>query len=202
MTESQQLHQDLQFVRAAVTRRDRDGRGPIGINYVWAAYVIIGYALLDYRPEFAGWFFMIGGIAGGIASWIIGKRFSQKTGESDRDMARRAMLHFGGGILLAFVGTFALAMIIPDLRGPRGSQVLVVMIGLIYFLAGVHFERYYIWLGPIVVAGGIVVGFLHRAPWTVLGAAIALGLVLPTLFPRRPSDASGPSTLSSNSVAA
>jgi hypothetical protein len=95
------------------------------------------------------------------------------------------MLHWGAGILLAVESAFALAAVIPDLRGSHGAQVLVVMIGIVYFLAGVHFERHYLWLGPVVIAGGVLVGFVPRFGWTALGAVIAIGLVVPTFFPLR-----------------
>ena len=196
MTNPQQLQQDLQFVRAAVARRDHNHRGPIAINYIWAIYVLVGYTLLDHNILAANWFFLIGGIVGGILSSIAGRRDSQKRGEHDGDIGRRAFLHFFAGIMLAIVGTVALAIVIPELRGTRGSQVLVVMIGIIYFLAGVHFERYFLWLGPVLVVGGVLVGFIHQNAWTLLGAVIAVGLIIPTLFTPKASQADGPAAVS------
>jgi hypothetical protein len=192
MTSPQQLQQDLQFVRAAVNRRDRSNRGPVAINYIWATYVLAGYTLIDHNIIAADWFFLIGGIAGGILSSIAARLDAQKQGEQDRELGRRGLLHFAGGIILAILGTFALAIVIPDLRGTRGSQVLVVMIGVIYFLAGVHFERYFLWLGPVLVAGGVLVGFIHHDAWTLLGAVIAVGLIIPTLFTPKGSQADRP----------
>ena len=56
------------------------------------------------------------------------------------------------------------------------------MIGLDYFLAGVHFDRNFLWLGPVLMAGGILVGLFPQYGWTGLGVVIALGLIVPTLF--------------------
>jgi hypothetical protein len=78
-----------------------------------------------------------------------------------------------------------LVMVIPPLRGFYGSQVLVVMIGLMYFFAGVHFDGHFLWLGPLLVAGGILVGFIPVYPWTCLGTVIAVGLVIPYLDAKR-----------------
>jgi hypothetical protein len=176
---------DLRFVREAVNRREQSPRGPALIYYLWAVYVLVGYAMLDLAPKYAGWFFMIGGVAGGVLSAIIGRRASEHLGEYDRAAARRMGLHWMFGIALALAATFALAAVIPPLRGSSGSQVLVVMIGMVYFLAGVHFERHFLWLGPILIAGGVLVGFVPRYGWTALGVVIALGLVVPTFFPPR-----------------
>jgi hypothetical protein len=185
MTNVEQLQDDLRFVRAAVVRRERSGRGPLSIYWVWAVYVAVGYLLLDLAPNAAGWFFLVAGAAGGVLSGWLGRRYALQTGELDRDQARREGWHFGGGIVLAFFFTFGLAFPIPALRGPQGGQVLVVMIGLVYFLSGLHFDRNFLWLGPVLMVGGVVVGFIPRYGWTCLGAVIALGLVVPTLLPSR-----------------
>ena len=58
------------------------------------------------------------------------------------------------------------------------------MIGLVYFLAGVHFDRQFLWLGPVLMIGGVVVGLVPHYGWTCLGAIIAIGLVVPTFFRR------------------
>ena len=51
-----------------------------------------------------------------------------------------------------------------------------------------------LWLGPVLMVGGVVVGFVPHYGWTSLGVVIALGLVVPTLLqgrqPRIASDAS------------
>lgn len=182
--EAQQLGQDLQYLRQVVSRQDREHRGAPSLSYLWAAYVLIGYTLIDSRPEFAGPFFAIGGFAGGIVSWWIGRRYSQRVGESDRSFGVRALGHFGGGIVLAGVSCTALACVIESLRGSAGSQVFVVMIGLVYFLWGVQVDRYFLFLGPVLMAGGVLVGLLPHYGWMSLGAVIAAGLIVPTFFHR------------------
>jgi len=162
MSEVQQIREDLQFVRNAVARRERtDTRAPL-ILYLWAAYIVIGYTLMDFRIQYAGLFFGIGGMVGGILSWIIGRSYSRSSGEIDRASAFKATLPFGGGIMIACFFTIMLTMQIETLRGTRGSQVFVVMIGLVYFLWGVHYQRYFIFLGLVVMAGGGV-GRTHSA---------------------------------------
>jgi hypothetical protein len=185
----QQIGQDLHFVRSAVLRRQKADLGPPLIFYLWAAYTIIGYTLIDFRPDYANRFFGIGGIVGGILSWIIGKRYSMRTGQRDKALAVRAMLHMFGGIMLSVAFIVAMAEQAESFR-PFTGQVMVGMIGLIYFLWGVHFHRYFSLLGVIVIAGAVAVGRVPHFGWTALGIAIALGLILPTLV-SRPVEKSG-----------
>jgi hypothetical protein len=185
MTDIKQMHDDLKFVREAVSRHDRQPPRAVTIYWIWAVYVLVGYTMLDVARDYAGWFFMIGGIVGGIISAIIGKRAAQQAGEIAREDARREALHWLGGIVLIFAGVFGLATVIPALRGPAGGQVIAVMFGLLYFLNGVHFDRNFLWLGPVLMAGGILVAMIPRYGWTGLGVVVALGLIVPTLFPRR-----------------
>jgi uncharacterized Tic20 family protein len=186
VSEVNNLAEDLHFVRQAVDRRGTS-EAPPSVLYLWAIYVIVGYALIDFAPRFAGPFFAIGGIVGGLLSWWIGRSHSRRMGESNRAEGIRALLHFGGGIVLSFIFIMALALADASLRGARGSQAFVIMIGLVYFLWGVHEERYYLLLGVVVMVGGVLVGYISHFGWTILGAVISLGLILPTLVPvRRP----------------
>ena len=183
MTDVRQLQDDLHFVREAVARRESP-RGPYSIYYLWAVYVLVGYTLIDVMPKASGWFFLVGGILGGFASAYLGKRYARRTGEYDRDHARRAMLHFIG-IPLAVASAISLDLVMPELRGPHIGQIIVVMIGLVYFLAGVHLDPNFLWLGPVLIVGGLLVGFVPHYGWTALGVVIAAGLVIPTFFPPR-----------------
>jgi hypothetical protein len=185
MTEVHQLHEDLKFVRQAVARREERPRRAVSIYYVWAVYVLVGYALLDFNPRWAGWFFMIGGFVGGVLSQLIARRHVAQAGEYDRAESRRETLHWLGGLLLAIGSVIALAVTVPGLRGQVAGQMVAIMIGLVYFLSGVHFDRNFLWLGPVLIAGGVLVGLAPNYGWTALGVVVALGLVVPTFFPPR-----------------
>ncbi|HSZ57026.1 MAG TPA: hypothetical protein VK797_15270 [Tepidisphaeraceae bacterium] len=180
----QQIGKDLEFVRNAVSRRARPDLGPPLIFYLWAVYVIVGYSLFDLKPEYANSFLGIGGMVGGVLSWVIGRRYSHKTGQWDRALAIRGALHMGGGIMLGVGFIIALSSVSPGFR-PYTGQVMVGFVGLTYFLWGVHFHRYFMLLGPVVMAGGAVVGMVPHFGWTALGVVISLGLILPTFFAPR-----------------
>jgi hypothetical protein len=192
-TDIEQLSSDLHFVREAVETRTKPNPLETRLVYgYWALYVLIGYTLIDVSEAAAGVFFMIGGFAGGIVSWAIGKHVTKKYGQVARaDDNRRATLHWACGIILSVIGAGALAMVIPELRGPAGSQVLLMMIGLVYFFWGVWFDRNFLWLGPVLMLGAIAVSFIPVRPWTSVGIVIALGLVIPTLFSKVPARPQG-----------
>ena len=192
MSEIQNIGEDLRFVRQVVSRRQTTEHGPSMLLVIWAVYVVIGYTLIDFVPQAAGWFFAIGGAVGGILSWWLGKRYSLRYGELDRTMAIRSTAHFMGGILIAWVFCMGLAVVIPALRGNAGGQVFVVMIGLVYFLWGVHYQRYFAFLGAVVMLGGVLVGLIPRFGWTGLGIVISLGLLVPAFVHTRRADAPTP----------
>ena len=175
MTESNQLANDLRFVREAVEEHHQQQGRPKSIIIMWAVYVLIGYSLIDLHPAWAGWFFMIGGWGGGMISWWVGRRFMKSTGQINRRLERRTLLHWFVGFLLIFASLTGLAMEHAALRGPLGSQCIVLMIGLIYFTYGIHVPaaRYLIWAGPILMLGGVLVGLVPHYGWTALGVLIA-----------------------------
>jgi hypothetical protein len=191
MTETeQQLRDDLAFVRHAVARRDAPDATPRGILLIWAVYVLVGYALLDQSVAAANWFFLLAGIAGGVASSIIGRRNARRAGQADREEGLRHMLHWGS-IFLAIIAIVALAIARRDqLRGGGEivGQFIALTIGVIYFLAGVHFDRRFIWLGLLLIAGSIAISFVPRYGWTALGIVMFIGLAGPTIFSKGPDD--------------
>ena len=184
MSDATQLQEDLSFVRHAIARR-ANRRSPAAILWIIAIYVLVGYSLLDVSPAWACWFFAVGGVAMWGIMALVSRREVRKEGEYDRKYLLRIKLHWGGGIAVAAGACVALAMGIPALRGPAFGQVMVVMIGVVYFLGGVHFDRQFLWLGPVLIIGGACVGFVPHHGWTALGVVIALGLVVPTFFKRR-----------------
>jgi hypothetical protein len=188
-TNVQQVSEDLRFVRQALESRGKPNPAEARLCYgYWALYVLIGYYLLDVAQHAAGVFFMIGGIVGGFVSWAIGKRVSKKYGQVLRaEDARRMTVHWACGIILAMLGAFGLAVVIPELRGPAGSQVVLMMIGLVYFFWGVWFDRNFLWLGPVMMLCAVAISFIPVYPWTCVGVVIALGLVVPAFLTKVPA---------------
>ena len=185
MTDIDQMQQDLSFVRQAISRRGHRDPCRGKIYLVWAVYSLIGFSLMDLNSNYSNLFFIGGFAVAAYLSRVIGKQTARATGEFDRDLIRRTTLHFWGGIWLAMAASVGMQILVPGLRGFAGGQLCVVLIGLVYFLAGVHFDGYFLILGPIVMVGAFAVGFISHRPWTCLGAVIALGLSAPYFIWRR-----------------
>jgi hypothetical protein len=180
MSQAQQVGQDLQFVKSAVTRRERDLRMPAPIAWAVAIYVVIGYTMIDFAQPWSGPFFAIAGVLLGVVCGFLGRRESLRTGEYDRAEVRKGWLHWVS-IPLAIAAVIALG-VVRHVDGQTIGQFIVVSIGIIYFLGGVHFDRNLLWLGPVLMAGAIAITYVPRYGWTALGLVIALGLVVPTLL--------------------
>src|SRR5687768_2270155 len=99
MTTADQIKQDLDFVANAVGRHDRDAGVP-AIHFLWAAIVLVGFALPDFAPRTAGAFWFVAGIGGGLLSWWLGARDARRTGLNDSERGKRYGLHW----LIAGIG--------------------------------------------------------------------------------------------------
>src|SRR5436853_3640518 len=94
MSQAQQVTEDLQFVKNAVNRRERNLQIPAPIAWAVAIYVVIGYTMLDVAQPWSGPFLAIGGLLLGVVCWFLGRRESLRTGEYDRAEIRKGWLHW------------------------------------------------------------------------------------------------------------
>jgi len=176
MTDVQQMQEDLRYVRDAVRRRSPGLEGAVIPYYASAVYVLVGYVLLDLNQVYASWWFVLAGLAGWGAGALFGRRRTHRAGEIDRVRDQQASQHWGLGMVGSILSAIALACAIPALRGPVDGQIMVVLIGMVYLMWGVHRDRSFLVLGPLMIAGGIVVGLIPHYPWTCLGIVISVGL--------------------------
>jgi len=173
---------DLAYVAAALRRREVDVT-PLPIALYWAIYTAVGFSMIDFIPRYCGVWFGVMGVAGWVFAFWSGARDARKEGVFSSEDGKRQMLHWGT-IVLGVAGAWGIVSG-GGLRPMVASQITVLAVGLVYFLAGVHFDRRYLPLGLILIAGSIVTGFVDRWAWTGLGAAVAVGLVLLAVVPRR-----------------
>lgn len=169
------IRQDLDFVANAVRRHDRDAGVP-AIHFLWAAIVLIGFALPDFAPRMAGAFWFVAGIAGGLLSWWLGARDARRTGFNDGERGKRYGLHW----LVAGVGFVlcGLPMMFGQVEPATGASSFMLVAGLVYALAGVHLVRPLLWIGLLMLAA--YAAMIIAAPpytWTISGIVIAIGLV-------------------------
>jgi hypothetical protein len=185
MDDIQQVRDDLNFVRGVITRRSPGLDGIPIIYYCSAVYVLIGYFLLDVNTTWANWYFIIAAIVGTLVLRLYFGPAKLRAGEIDRVRYRQNVLHWAVGIWGSMIATTALACVVPALRGPTGGQVAVLLIGMVYFMWGIYRDRSFLLLGPLLMAGGVVVGLIPHYPWTCLGALGALGLMTAGLAAQR-----------------
>lgn len=183
MTKTEQLQQDLDYIAGAVRRRDR----PVGvpaIYFLWAAIILVGFALPDFAPQRANLFWLIAGFGGGLLSWWLGARADRRSGIRDRELGVRYGLHWGiGGI--AFLLT-ALPLLLGRVSPQQGGAGFLFTTGLLYALAGAHLERGLLWAGLLMLAAyAVVTVFAPPYAWTITGVVIALALAWAGLSARR-----------------
>lgn len=174
MASTDQIQQDLDYIAGAVRRHDRAAGVP-AIYFLWAAIILVGFALPDFAPRRANMYWLVCGIGGGLLSWWLGARAARRSGIRDRDLDLRYGLHWGiGGI--AFLLT-ALPMLVGRVSPQQGGAGFLFTTGLLYALAGVHLERSLLWAGLLMLAGyALLTAFSLPYTWTITGVAIALSL--------------------------
>ena len=187
MTTKTSVQDDLNFVANAIRKRDHRSGVP-AIFFLWAAIIAIGWALPDFAPAWAGWFWIIVGPLGGLLSWWLGARHAQEMGEVDREEGRRHGFHW----LIAGAGFFA--VFLPFLAGTAsegmggidfGRQMLLV-IALTYAFAALHLERGLL-LPALIMGAGYVALTIWTPPylWTTLGLVVGVSLLLAGIQARR-----------------
>ena len=63
MTELEQIGGDLRFVRGALASSERP-KSPAALYFFWAAAVLVGFVLVDFRPALVGPYWAVAGPAG------------------------------------------------------------------------------------------------------------------------------------------
>ena len=173
-----QLKQDLDYIATAVRRRDRS-LGVPAIYFLWAAIILIGFAMVDFARHHVSlfWlFWLVAVVGGGVLSWWLGARDSRRRGLNDRAQGQRYGLHWGVGGL-AYLLT-ALPLLLDRVPSPQGGAGFLFTTGLLYALAGVHLERPLLWSGLLMLAAyAVLVAFAPPYIWTITGIVIAASLL-------------------------
>lgn len=175
MPGARRVHEDLGYVRDVVARSERDDT-PRAIWYLWAVIGGIGFALIDFRPQSVGLFWLLAAPLGFIASMWLGWRHGRTLGQESRREGHAHMLHWGGmGGAIALLVFYAAR---GHLDGPEIAQAILLVVALGYFLAGVHMARPLLWVGLALAASFLAVEFVDGYVWTAVGAVTALALVI------------------------
>jgi hypothetical protein len=177
MAATEQLERDLAYVKEVVDRRVVDEqRTPFGVSLTWSAFALIGFTWLDLNPNYASWFLILASpVAFGI-SWWLASRSAWRLGEFDQISARRQFLHWGS-FFVPFAAVLSLGFA-GRLGGDPLGQVILIIVGQAYILAGIHFSARLIgWLGLLMIIGAVALTYIDRWGWTSLGVLFSIGII-------------------------
>jgi len=175
MSETNRIDNDIRYVRGLVSESDRSGSSS-AIYFMWAAICLVGFPLADFAPQYVGIFWMIAGPLGGFASFALGWRHSVRMGQMRRDVGVRHGLHWTGMMVAIFLvvplgvtGTIAWSAV---------HRIILLLLGLSYFLAGVHLDRPLLWVGLLMIVAYVALFFIQAYQWTIVGIAVAVALAV------------------------
>ena len=168
---------NLQFVKNAVERKERDAnRTPMWIPVLWGTVALAGCVVNDFNPRHSWLYWGLVPVLAFLASWLIGGRAALASGEYDGATGIRVGLHwssiFYGAIpvvCLAFAG---------KINGQEVGQLLILVSGIVYFLAGVHFDRRWMLSGIVMILGAALLTYVTRYGWTTLGVLLFTALTV------------------------
>ena len=175
MDNSEHLEKDLSYVRDVISKSERD-KSPASIYLLWAAICLVGFPMHDFATRYVGVYWMIMGPLGTVMSAILGWRHSSKIGQSNRNLGLRHGQHWIATLVAVF-------LIVP--LGIRGvvewsavHQIMLLILALSYFLAGVHLDRPILWVGLLMAGAYVALFFISSYEWTIVGVVVAVGLAV------------------------
>lgn len=180
--EANSVESDIRYVRGLVDR-SASGSIPVSVFLLWAVLVLAGFALVDFAPRQTALYWMIAGPGGGLASGFLGYRAGVRMGQLDRETGIRHALHWGGMMLVVILAV--MLTVRGFVQGTVLSQVILLVITMGWWGAGVHFDRSFLLLGGVMMAGFVATLFAMPYAWTATGALIAVSLVVIALGRRR-----------------
>lgn len=167
------IESDIGYVKDLVAKSDNP-ISPASFYIIWGVILMVGFSLIDFAPGWVGLFWMIAGSAGGLLSAFLGHKAGVNKGQINREIGIKYALHWSG---MAVIVLLAILLGLKGLvHGVVISQVILLVVALGWWTAGVHFDRIFLWLGGIMVLGFLGTLFMDRYAWTAMG--VLLGTVL------------------------
>jgi hypothetical protein len=183
MPSADHVQDDLRYVRRALEGAGAGGT-PASIYLLWAVIGAIGMPLVDFAPRWAPVYWLVASPIGLVASLLLGRAHARRVGQLDRGEGLRHGLHW-----LALVLGSALAVPLATSGGisyPVLGQVILLLITLVYFLAGVHLDRRLLPVALLLAAGYGALFVLAAWAWTIIGLTTAAALAVCAWLAREP----------------
>lgn len=166
-----QLQSDLSYLKNVVRRKEGQTSHSISIPLLWAAINLVGWSLYDFSITGANRFWMVAVPIGMLLSFALGYRHSRTHGELDPQLGKLNLWHW----MTIPVAATALGFVLGPLNLPHPAllQCLLLVIGLVYLLGGVHLDRTFLPGGIVLIGCVFLVGLV---PYTVVGLLVSFGL--------------------------
>ena len=187
MTTTGNLREDIAYVRAAAERADAASIPSIYV--MWAVISLCGFALPDFVADgrWVGRFWMVASPVGFLVSALLGYRASRRAGQGSRRVGVRWGVHW-----LAFMAAVALGAALVatgDLSWSGFGSLVVLLLAVSYFYAGLYMDRRMLAIGGVAGASYLVILFIPAYQWTVAGVFMAVALVWQAFLGARARDA-------------
>ncbi len=173
MNDTKRIESELSYVRGVVSAADR-GQSPTAIYLLWAVICLVGFPLADFAERFVGVYWMVVSPLGAALSAWLGYRHGQRMGQHQRDIGIRHGLHWIGTIVVTFL--VVPLGIVGDVTWDVVHRVILLILALSYFVAGVHLDRPIMWVGLLMAAAYVALFFIHTYQWTLVGIVVAVAL--------------------------
>lgn len=160
------LQDDLRFIRGAVSQHETQNGSP-AVGLVWGVATMLGYPLLDWRPEYEGLYWMVAGPLGGFLCWWLARKQAHAVGEDRRRESRKWMLHWIVTIGASFL-TFPLiatGLIQPAAVGP----LILIFVTLGLAMGAVHSVPRLGWYALTLLVGYGLLFIVKQYVWTLIG---------------------------------
>ncbi|MCL0037315.1 hypothetical protein M1N15_01675 [Dehalococcoidia bacterium] len=186
MADMEQVKSDLGYVREVVRTSEQDPLLSV-LYFFWAGICLVGFSLIDFAPRHVGLYWSIAAPLGFLTSCFLGWRRSKRQGQMPRAGMRYGLHMFG---MMAVIFLASILGMTGAVAWQELSKLILLIIGLAYFLAGVHLERPLLWIGILMMAGYLSLFVIPAYGWTFIGALVAVALVSTGLIGRRKSGTS------------
>lgn len=172
----EKIEADMAFLSEALGQRNEQKYTSITISILWATIVAIGCLFNDFYHQYAGWYWLVAPLLGFFTSFYLGSKAAQACGTSSTRDRRKAGLHWGS-LFFVFIAVLSIAYT-HHLDGWVVGQIFMLISGIGSYMAGLHIDKRFLYPGIVMVIGAAAVDYVGPYPWTVIGFAFAISLVI------------------------
>jgi hypothetical protein len=176
---TEKIGKDIGYVKNLVDKSEQLLTPP-SVFVVWAVIVAVGFTLVDFAPRYVGFFWMIASPLGGLLSGFLGRKTGRSSGQIDNGTGRKHAVYWSG--MLAITMLAVLLGVKGFVHGAVTSQIILLIVAMGWWGAGMLFDRYFLYLAGIMMAGFVATLFFSRYVWTAMGILLAITLTAVAVY--------------------